>query len=502
MSDTDLASIAETRRLIERASAAQARLLDFTQADVDRVCAAMADEGFRAAASLARQAVDETGIGRYEDKITKNEFATRTVWEAIRELRTVGFIHDDPANRVYEVAVPVGVLAGLIPTTNPTSTAMFKAIISMKARNAIVFSPHPRATKCTVAAARLMNDAAVRAGAPDGLVSCIGHPTMEATDELMHHRLVAAILATGGSAMVRAAYSSGKPAYGVGPGNVPAFIHRSADVPAAVACIMKSKSFDNGTICASEQSIVTETVVEQQVIAELAAQGAHLCTEREREALERAVMQPGGGVNAAVVGKSALEVAAIAGLDVPSHTRVLVARLNGVGKAHPLSAEKLCPVLAFYVETDWEAACHRCIELLNFGGLGHSMAIHSNDEAVIREFALKKPVNRILVNTPSSQGAIGFSTGLLPSLTLGCGSWGGNITSDNVGPLHLINRKRVAYDNGRVAAPPEYVATQASGQEPARTSGASGRLSGAEAEALRRLDRAAIARLVDSYLGK
>jgi acetaldehyde dehydrogenase (acetylating) len=497
VSDTDLASIAETRRLIERASAAQARLIEFEQADVDRVCAAMAEEGFRAAAALARQAVDETGIGRYEDKIIKNEFATRTVWEAIREMRTVGFIHDDQVNRVYEVAVPVGVLAGLVPTTNPTSTAMFKAIISLKARNAIVFSPHPRATKCTAAAAKLMNDAAVRAGAPDGVVSCIEHPTMEATDELMRHRLVAAILATGGSAMVRAAYSSGKPAYGVGPGNVPAFISRSADVAAAVACILKSKSFDNGTICASEQAIVTETAIEQKVIAELIAQGAYMCDERARDALQRVVMQPHGGVNPAVVGKSALEVAVMAGLDVPPGTRVLVARLNGVGKAHPLSAEKLCPVLAFYVESDWEAACLRCIELLNYGGLGHSLAIHCKDEAVIREFALKKPVNRILVNTPSSHGAIGFSTGLLPSLTLGCGSWGGNITSDNVGPLHLINRKRVAYDIGRIAATPEYVAARAQSQEGRRA-----RLSGAEAEALRRLDRAAITRLVDSYLSK
>jgi len=496
--DADLASIAETRRLIERASEAQAKLLAFTQADVDRTCEAMAEEGFRNASMLARMAVDETGIGLYEDKIIKNEFSTRTVWEAIRAMRTVGFIHEDPVNGVYEVAVPVGVLAGLTPTTNPTSTAMFKAIISMKARNTIVFSPHPRATKCTIAAARLMNDAAVRAGAPDGLVSCIEHPTMEATNELMHHKLIAAILATGGSAMVKAAYSSGKPAYGVGPGNVPAFIERSADVPLAVARILKSKTFDNGTICASEQAIIAEAPIEKKVLAELEAQGAYLCSDSERAALERTVITSHGGVNPAVVGKSAAQVAQLAGVSAPAHARVLVARCDGVGKAHPLSAEKLSPVLAFYVEPDWEAACHRCIELLNYGGLGHSMVIHSNDETIIREFALKKPVNRVLVNTPSSHGGIGFSTQLQPSLTLGCGSWGGNITSDNVGPMHLINRKRMAYDNGRVKVEPDYVAALAAPIDARRAGG----LSEAEGKALSRLDRGTISRLVDAYLSR
>jgi len=496
--DADLASIAETRRLIERAGEAQAKLLDFTQADVDRTCEAMVEEGLRNASMLARMAVDETGIGLYEDKIVKNQFSTRTVWEAIRGMRTVGFIREDPANGVYEVAVPVGVLAGLTPTTNPTSTAMFKAIISMKARNAIVFSPHPRATKCTIAAARLMNDAAVRAGAPDGLVSCIEHPTMEATNELMHHKLIAAILATGGSAMVKAAYSSGKPAYGVGPGNVPAFIERSADVPLAVARILKSKTFDNGTICSSEQAVIADAPIEKKVLAELEAQGAHLCNDSERAALERTVIMSHGGVNPAVVGKSAAQVAQLAGISVPAHTRVLAARCDGVGKAYPLSAEKLSPVLAFYVESNWEAACHRCIELLNYGGLGHSMVIHSNDEAIIRQFALKKPVNRVLVNTPSSLGGIGFSTGLQPSLTLGCGSWGGNITSDNVGPMHLINRKRMAYDNGQVKVEPEYVAAPATATGVRRTGG----LSEAESEALSRLDRETISRLVDAYLSK
>ncbi|MCR4426402.1 MAG: acetaldehyde dehydrogenase (acetylating), partial [Firmicutes bacterium] len=444
MIDRDLASIAEARRLIERAQAAQEKLLDFSQADIDRVCAKMAEVGYANAGSLASMAVEETGLGVVKDKVVKNQFATKNVWDHIRGLRTVGIISEDPVRGVSEIAVPLGVIAGLLPTTNPTSTAMFKAIVSVKARNAIVFSPHPRAAKCSCAAARLMNDAAREAGAPDGVVGCLESVTEEGTRELMHHRQVAAILATGGTAMVRAAYSSGKPAWGVGPGNVPAFIERTADIPRAVSDILASKTFDNGTICASEQAIVTETAIEADVLRELSAQGAHILSEAEAGAVQRVVVSPTGGINPKVVGQSAAKIAEMAGIRVPSGTRVLVARLSGVGREHPLSMEKLCPVLAFYSERDWESACERCIELLKFGGLGHSLAIHSRNEAVIREFALKKPVFRILVNTPSSQGAIGFTTGLHPSLTLGCGAWGGNITSDNVGPLHLINIKRLA----------------------------------------------------------
>ncbi|MEA4884135.1 MAG: acetaldehyde dehydrogenase (acetylating) [Clostridia bacterium] len=527
MADQDLASIEEARALVEKASKAQARLLDFTQADIDRVCERMARAGFENAGKLAAMAVEETGIGVVRDKVTKNEFASKTVWEHIKPLRTVGFISEDRNRKVAEIAVPLGVIAGLLPTTNPTSTAIFKALIAVKSRNAIVFSPHPRAAKCTFEAARIMSAAAIEAGAPDGLVNCIERPTMEATDELMHHKLVAAILATGGTAMVRAAYSSGKPAFGVGPGNVPAFIERTADVRQAVANILASKSFDNGTICASEQAIVAEIAVEAEVLRELSAQGAYICDEREKAALERTVMMPNGGMSAAVVGKSAAFIGRLAGITVPDGARVLIARCSGVGREHPLSAEKLCPVLGFYTEATWEAACERCIELLNYGGLGHSLVIHSRNEGVIREFALKKPVNRILVNTPSSMGGIGLSTGLDPSLTLGCGSWGGNITSDNVGPLHLINKKRLAYHLGGIEVVPQTASTMvpgwnaprpvpvpgfatgsATGREPVpgfATGSATGRgrvlqATAAEREALRRLDDATIARLVDAAL--
>ena len=443
--DRDLLSIQEARALMNKAVEAQAVLAGFDQAKIDRIVEAMARAGEEKAFHLARMAVEETGIGVAEDKAAKNRFATRNLYEYIKDLRTAGIIAEDPARKVVEIAEPMGVIVGLIPTTNPTSTVMFKVLIAVKARNAIVFSPHPRAAGCSREAARIMEEAAVAAGAPPGLVGCLSLCTREATDELMHHPKTALILATGGSAMVKAAYSTGKPAYGVGPGNVPAFIDRTADIPRAVEDIFASKTFDNGTICASEQAIVTEEQVAERVIRECERRGGFFVAPSDLPALERTVMMPEGGVNPQVVGRPAKEIAARAGIAVPEGTRILIARLAGVGKSHPLSAEKLCPVLAFYVEPDWRKACERCIELLSFGGLGHTLSIHSRNQEIIMEFALKKPVFRILVNTPSSQGAIGLTTGLPPSLTLGCGTWGGNSTSDNVGPLHLINRKRLAY---------------------------------------------------------
>jgi len=357
----------------------------------------------------------------------------------------VGIIKEDKEHKVVEIAAPMGVVVGIIPTTNPTSTILYKAMIALKSRNAIVFSPHPRAIKCCMEAAMLMDKAAADAGAPKGLVNCLSICTKEATAELMKHKYAAVILATGGSAMVKAAYSSGTPALGVGPGNVPAFIERSADIPDAVQKIIKSKTFDNGTICASEQAVVTELIIAEKVITELKKQGAYLVSGSEMEALEKTVIQQNGGVNPDVVGQSPQRIADLAGIKIPAGTKVIIALMKGVGKDYPLSAEKLCPVLALYIEKDWRKACERCFELLSYGGLGHSLVIHSQNDEVIREFAMKKPVFRILVNTPSSLGAIGYSTGLAPALTLGCGTWGGSITSDNVTPLHLMNIKRIAY---------------------------------------------------------
>lgn len=443
--DHDLLSIQEARELVKSAYLSQQILAGFDQAGVDKIVEAMAKAGYENARRLAQMAVEETGFGVADDKVLKNQFATKNVYEHIKDMRTAGIISEDTAKKVVEIAEPMGVVLGIVPTTNPTSTVMYKAIISLKSRNSIVFSPHPRAVKCSQEAARIMEEAAVAAGAPRGLVSCIGLCTREATDELMRHPQVAVILATGGSAMVRAAYSAGKPAYGVGPGNVPAFIEKSADVKKAVSNVLASKTFDNGTICASEQAVVTEKAIADKVIEELRLQGAYFVPENEVKPLEQTVIMPAGGVNPKVVGKSPQFIADLAGIEIPEKTRVLVVRLNSVGKNSPLSAEKLCPVLGLYIEEDWHKACERCLELLQYGGIGHSMVIHSRNDEIIREFALKKPVFRILVNTPSSQGAIGLTTGLDPALTLGCGTWGGSITADNVSPLHLINRKRLAY---------------------------------------------------------
>ncbi|MBP7866581.1 MAG: aldehyde dehydrogenase family protein [Acidobacteria bacterium] len=442
--DPDLRSIQEVRSLLRSADEARKRFGAFDQADVDRVVASMSDAAFAAARELAEDAVKETGFGRVEDKVIKNTFAARNVWESIRSVRTVGAIREDKALGTVEIAVPMGIVAGIIPTTNPTSTTIFKALISVKGRNAIVFSPHPSAKRCIGKAADILHDAAIRAGAPPGIVGCLANPTMEATTELMRHPLTAVILATGGHALVKAAYSSGKPAYGVGPGNVPAFIERTADVPKAVEMVLAGKCFDNGTICASEQSLVADAPVAAEVRRQMARFGAHLCTPEEKKLLEKAMVVR-GGLNPAVVGRPPHVIAGMAGFKVPEATTALVAELTAVGPEEPLCIEKLSPVLGLYTADGWREGCELCIKLLNYGGLGHSMSIHSRDEEIIRMFAVEKPASRILANTPSTHGAIGYSTGLAPSLTLGCGAWGGNITSDNVTALHLVHIKRLAY---------------------------------------------------------
>lgn len=442
--DYDLISIQEARDISRKAKAAQEVLADFSEEKINQIVAAMAEAGKANAEWLAKMAVDETKFGIFEDKVTKNTFAAQNVYEYIKDMKTVGVLKEDIEKRIIEVAAPVGVIMGIIPSTNPTSTTIYKALISIKAGNGIVFSPHPNAARCTFAAAQVMHEAAVKAGAPEGIIGCLTKTTMAATNELMTHDDVAMILATGGSGMVKAAYSSGKPAYGVGPGNVPAFIERTADVKQAVADIIRSKTFDNGVICASEQSIIADEPIKDEIIQELKAQGAYIMNKEEVDKVSRVVMTPRGGMNAALVGRSAQVVAEKAGISVPTGTKLLIAPLEGYGPEYPLSYEKLTTVLAFYTVKDWHDACLLSIELLKLGGVGHSFSIHTQDERVAREF-IKKPVFRILVNTPSALGGIGYTTGLAPSLTLGCGSWGGSSTSDNVTPLHLINIKRQAY---------------------------------------------------------
>ena len=442
--DKDLASIQEMRTLVRAAKAAQAQLATFSQDEVNQICAAMAQAGVAHAAELAKMAVDETGFGNVPDKTLKNQFAAEVVWAAIKGLRTVGIIGEYPERGITEIGVPMGVIAGVVPSTNPTSTAIFKALISVKAGNAIVLSPHPAAKNCTLAATRLMAEAGRAAGLPEGAVACLEHPSLESTQGLMSHPDVALILATGGPGMVKAAYSSGNPAIGVGAGNGPAYIERTADIPEAVRRIIDSKTFDNGTICASEQSVVTEDCIRDQVIAEFERQGGYFLKPTEKDAVGAILMRASGSMNPAIVGQTALAIAEMAGVAVPSGTRVLLGFETEVGDRYPYSREKLCPVLGFYSCDDWHGACELSIKILMHEGAGHTMSIHSRDESVIKEFALKKPVSRLLVNTPAALGGVGATTDLQPSLTLGCGAVGGNSSSDNIGPLNLMNIRRVA----------------------------------------------------------
>ncbi len=443
--DKDLQSIQQVRNLMAKAVVAQKTFARFSQEAVDKVVAEIAAACAENSVMLAKMAAEETGFGVWQDKVLKNMLGSTMTYEHIKNLKTVGFIKEDKENGIYEVGVPMGVVAALIPSTNPTSTTMYKALISVKAGNAIVISPHPNAKNCIIKTAEIIESAAKRAGAPNGLIQCITLPTMEATDALLKHRDVGIILATGGEAMVRAAYSSGNPALGVGPGNGPAYIEKTADIKAAVRRIIDSKTFDNGTICASEQSIVTEYCIEDKVIEELKAQGGYFLTDAESDQLAGFILRANGTMNPKIVGKSAAKIAAMAGISIPDGTKVLISRQTAVGRNIPYSREKLCPILAFYVEDNWESACRRCIEILNNEGAGHTMTIHSEDEQVIREFALQKPVSRLLVNTPGALGGVGATTNLAPALTLGCGAVGGSATSDNVGPLNLMNIRRVAY---------------------------------------------------------
>ncbi len=443
--DKDLMSIQEVRCLIAKAKEAQKKLAQMSQAEIDRIVKAIAEAGEANAEKLAKMANEETGFGKWEDKIVKNLFGSRIVYESIKDMKTVGIINEDKENKVLDVAVPVGVVAGLIPSTNPTSTVLFKTLISIKAGNAIIFSPHPNAKKCILETVRIITEAAVKAGAPEGIIGCITIPTMQATDELMKHKDTNLILATGGSAMVKAAYSSGTPAIGVGPGNGPAFIEKSADIALAVKRIFDSKTFDNGTICASEQSIVAEACIKDKVVEEVKKQGGYFLTKEEADKLAGFIMRSNGTMNPQIVGKSVETIAKLANLNIPAGTRILLAEETRVGHNVPYSREKLTPILAFYCEENVEKACERCIEILNNEGAGHTCIIHSNNDEIIREFAVRVPVSRFLVNTPGALGGIGGSTNIAPALTLGCGAVGGSSTSDNVSPMNLLNIRRVAY---------------------------------------------------------
>jgi acetaldehyde dehydrogenase (acetylating) len=462
--DRDLASIAEARALARRARAAQTVLAEFSQAQIDIIVDAMATAVTPQAEALARLAVEETGFGVVADKVQKNLFASERVHAFIRPIPTVGVIHRDEAKKVIEIAEPFGVVAAIVPSTNPTSTAIYKLLIAIKARCAVVLSPHPSAARCITRAAEVMAEAARAAGLPDGAIGWMTTVTLEGTQELMKAREVSVILATGGMGLVRAAYSAGKPAYGVGPGNAPCYVESSADIARAARDIVDGKSFDNGVLCSSPNSVVVDRAIDQELRLALAASGGHFLSPAEGEALAKLLVTPQRLPNTALVGKSASVIAQKLGVTVPDGTRALLVELAGVGRDYPLSIEKLCPVLSYYVVNDWREGCERCKQILRYGGMGHTMSIHSQNDAVILEFGLHKPAFRIVVNTPTTHGSIGLTTGLDPAMTLGCGGFGGNITSDNISPRHLLNIKRLAY--GIREMPRSRPPTSSAGSEP------------------------------------
>jgi acetaldehyde dehydrogenase (acetylating) len=443
--DSDLLALQEMRSALHAAKEAQLAYMSFTQKQVDHIVQAVADAAYKQSERLGKLAVEETGMGVAAHKTIKNEVGSKAVYESIKDLKTVGVVGEDKVNKVIEIAAPFGVIAAIIPTTNPTSTAFFKTLIALKTRNAIVVSPHPYAVQCTHEALKVCDAAAVEAGAPKGLIQCLTMSSMEATQKLMEHRDVNLILATGGGALVKAAYSSGKPAYGVGPGNVPVYIERSAKIEKAVENIIDSKSFDYGTICATEQAIVVDRNILELVKRELKKNGAYTLSDEEKRIMEKVISPIPGKVNPKIVGKSPQAIAKLAGITLPEGTRVIVGMETKVGKDIPFSLEKLSPIFAMYVASDLNHAKELCLSLLNLGGRGHSLSIHTETDAIAREFAIEMPVSRILVNTMSSVGAVGGTTGLMPSMTLGCGTFGGNITSDNVTAKHLLNIKRMAY---------------------------------------------------------
>jgi acetaldehyde dehydrogenase (acetylating) len=462
--DKDLQSIQEARTLAGAAREAQKQFLRASQAEVDRVCAAMMEAAHAAAERLGRLAAEETGYGVPEHKTLKNILSSKLLWDAIKDIPTVGVIRHDAKKRIYDIAWPMGIVAALTPSTNPTSTTMYKTLIAVKARNAIVVAPHPSAAKCSGETARLMAEAGERAGMPKGLVSCMTKVTLPGTQELMKHKYTAVLLATGGSDMVRAAHSVGKPAYGVGPGNVPVYVDRSADLRRAAQYIVASKAFDHSVICATEQAVVADKPIAAQLAELMQAEGAYFVNDEQARALAE-ILFVGHLPNPKSVGKSPQQLAQMCGLRVPASARILIARLKGVGHAEPLSGEKLTTVLGWYEADGWEAGCERCIELINYGGRGHSLVIHAQDDNIIMRFGLEKPVFRILANTWGTLGATGYTTGVMPSMTLGPGGIGGAMTGDNITVHHLYNVKRLAYE---LTPPPEAALRPGSTDDPAQ----------------------------------
>ena len=445
--DKDLQAKQEARDLSRQAGLAQKDLFFFSQQKLDASVEAVARAFEGASAELAHMAVEETGFGNVNDKITKNQFASRSVLEAVRPMKTVGLLKEAPG--LWEVGVPVGVIAAIVPSTNPTSTVCYKAMIALKAGNAIIFSPHPKALACTLRAAQIVAKAAEAAGAPRGCVSCLTIPSLEGCREMMGAAEVRLILATGGPAMVKAAYSSGKPAIGVGAGNGPAYLHPSCDLKDALEKILKSKTFDNGTVCASEQSIIVESAMAREAEQTAKGMGYYFMDTQQAAALAKLLFKPNGALSPDIVGRSARVLAEKAGFTVPQNTRILVAREQDAGTKYPYSHEKLCPVLAWFEVTDEKAAKELAIKVLSHEGVGHTFSIHAKDTDVVRRFCAEIPVSRFLVNAPAAQGGIGAATELFPALTLGCGAVGGSASSENISPMDLVNIRKVAWGESR-----------------------------------------------------
>jgi acetaldehyde dehydrogenase (acetylating) len=489
--DKDLLSIQEVRTKVEKAYSAWLEYRTFSQERIDAVVERMGAVARANAKRLADMAVEETGYGNAKDKYVKNLLCADLLPRRMRGMKTVGLLRELPEEKMVEMGVPMGVVAAILPTTNPTSTAIYKILISLKAGNAIVLSPHPRAHQCTCYTAAILYQAAVEAGAPEGIIQCVDNATLEATNALMRHERTGVILATGGAGIVKAAYSSGKPAFGVGPGNVPVLIDTSADLEEAVAKVVAGKSFDYGTVCSSEQAIVAEAPLRDRILELLKANKAYIANEAQKQALGKLLIMPNWTVNPQCVGQSAATIAKMAGFEVPPDTSIVCAELEGVGKQYPLSAEKLSPVLSLYFVKDFNAALDTCFALLKFGGMGHTAVIHSKNDQRTRQYAMRMPAMRVLVNTPSPEGSTGITTNIFPSMTMGCGAVAGNITSDNIGPQNLINIKRLAYT---VRQPQEAF------EMPIDYNAAPGATAGSPASVPGPIERSAVAAAVERYL--